>query len=400
MGSMTTFLSALILAALPTVRLQPLEGEPVTGTWTAAKLDSIVVQVEGAERTWPLRDVARVEIVPSTSDSPRPEADNEAIQLRLTDGTRLVVDQLTVAEESAEWTTGEQTGKLPVSTVSAILFTGGDAATEQFWRERLEDESVSEGIVIQRRGELDFLEGVIGNITADQVMFRLGEEIPVDRGRVRGIKYFRAQTKPRQKVVAIVHGQRGVRLRAAKLELTESGLRVTLQAGPDVLVAWSECTSVEFASATLVYLDTLSPLLAAHQSYVQTTVGLDWLAEAFAPRAFSSTGNEPMSLDGKTVSRGLLLRSRGEMVFDPPDGFRYFTALAGIADEVRPQGQVRLRILNDQQVLWEGDISGDEPALDMKVDISGVKRLRIVADYGDQADIGDHLILAEARLIP
>ena len=43
-------------------------------------------------------------------------------------------------------------------------------------------------------------------------------------------------------------------------------------------------------------------------------------------------------------------------------------------------------------------ISGKDDARSIELDLTGVKRLTILVDFGEQLDIGDHLLLCNARL--
>ena len=42
---------------------------------------------------------------------------------------------------------------------------------------------------------------------------------------------------------------------------------------------------------------------------------------------------------------------------------------------------------------------GSEPAKPLDLDVSGVRRLTILVDFGENLDTADHLDLAEARLV-
>ena len=44
-------------------------------------------------------------------------------------------------------------------------------------------------------------------------------------------------------------------------------------------------------------------------------------------------------------------------------------------------------------------VTGLEPARRIEVDLTGVRRLTILVDFGDFGDVGDHLDLCDARLV-
>ncbi len=109
--------------------------------------------------------------------------------------------------------------------------------------------------------------------------------------------------------------------------------------------------------------------------------------------------SSPIMLDGVQYDRGLAIHSRTEMTYRLPEPFERFQALAGIDDRLRPRGNVLLKILGDDRLLYEATIAGTDSSQPIDVSLKGVKTLTIVADFGSDLDLGDHLILAEAKLL-
>jgi hypothetical protein len=101
----------------------------------------------------------------------------------------------------------------------------------------------------------------------------------------------------------------------------------------------------------------------------------------------------------RVFHKGLALRSRTELVYRVPAGFRRFTTLAGIDPSATALGNVRLEIYGDERLLAEDDIAGLEPPRSIEIDISGVKRLKILVDYGRNLDTGDWLNLCDAKIL-
>jgi hypothetical protein len=100
----------------------------------------------------------------------------------------------------------------------------------------------------------------------------------------------------------------------------------------------------------------------------------------------------------RTFSKGLALRSRTEIIYRLPAGFQRFITLAGIDPSTSSAGNVRLVVSGDDRVLLETEIEGNTPAQTIQLDIAGVKRLKILVDYGKNFDSGDWLNLCEARI--
>ena len=100
----------------------------------------------------------------------------------------------------------------------------------------------------------------------------------------------------------------------------------------------------------------------------------------------------------RSYSKGLALRSRTEIVYRLPQGMRRFQAIAGIAPATASQGNVELFFYCDNSQRWQGVIDGEQPPVEIGLDIEGVRELTIVVDYGENLDWGDQLHLVEARV--
>ena len=74
--------------------------------------------------------------------------------------------------------------------------------------------------------------------------------------------------------------------------------------------------------------------------------------------------------------------------------------IAGIDPDLEQRGSVRLVIQGDDHVFLDQVLGGNDAPLPINLDISGVARLRILVDYGDELDMADHLNLCEMRLTP
>ncbi len=106
-----------------------------------------------------------------------------------------------------------------------------------------------------------------------------------------------------------------------------------------------------------------------------------------------------MRLDGVQYERGIALHSRTVAVYRLSGPYRRFQAIAGIDDRVRPRGNVRLIISGDGRELLAKTIAGTDAPLEIDVDLTGVRRLTIEVDFGEDLDVADHLDLCEARIV-
>ncbi len=77
-----------------------------------------------------------------------------------------------------------------------------------------------------------------------------------------------------------------------------------------------------------------------------------------------------------------------------------FQALLGIDDSTDGRGSVRFRVLVDGRERYVSPIlRGGDPPVPVSVELTGAKRLELVVDYADRADVLDHADWLDARLV-
>jgi hypothetical protein len=187
-------------------------------------------------------------------------------------------------------------------------------------------------------------------------------------------------------------------LQAAKLGLEAGKIKLTTPAGVSQEVPLDAVTRFDFSAGKVAYLSDLDPERATFTPLVGLKEPPAGLEAFYQYRRDIGFEESPLRLDGKTYRKGLALASRTELVYRLPGKFRQFRAMVGIDDAVRETGNVHLEIKGDGRILWQGDVRGSEPARELELEITGVKRLEILADYGADQDIGDRLDLGEARV--
>jgi hypothetical protein len=92
-------------------------------------------------------------------------------------------------------------------------------------------------------------------------------------------------------------------------------------------------------------------------------------------------------------------KSLNPQIPKPPNHFRRFQSLIGIDDSTAGRGSVIFRVLVDGQERFASPIlrGGDAP-LPVSVDLRGAKKLELLVDYADRADVLDHADWLDARL--
>ena len=181
------------------------------------------------------------------------------------------------------------------------------------------------------------------------------------------------------------------------LELAEE-LTWTTPCGLELSAAPATVAKLDFSRGKIIFLSDLAPESVTFTPYFGNGKDLPLLARFYAPRSDKSLESGPLQLKGTQYAKGLALHSRTEIVYRLPGRFRRFKAIAGIDDGVRPAGHVELTIRGDDEVLWDRPLGGSDDPEPIDLDLTGVRRISILVDYGEKLDVADHLDLCEARI--
>ena len=290
--------------------------------------------------------------------------------------------------------------ELSTADVASVRFrpAAGQIAAE--WQRLVQTRADQDLLVVRKDDTIDYHGGVLGDVTDTVVHFELdGDVLPVKRSKLQGLIYYRSAGRVEQDVVCQVVDADGSRWAVRSIELVDGSLCWTTAGGLEVSRPLTAVARVDFSQGKVVYLSDLEPESAEWTPYFGTGAGLDVLSRFFGPREDRSLQSGPLELEGQQYDKGLALQSRTRLVYRLPGVFRRFKAVVGIDDRMRPRGNARLVIRGDDRVLLETTIAGTNSALPVDLDLTGVRRLTILVDFGDDLDVGDHVDLCEARIV-
>jgi hypothetical protein len=182
------------------------------------------------------------------------------------------------------------------------------------------------------------------------------------------------------------------------MDLKDGQVTASTLAGTSHAMPLERVARFDFSSGKIAYLSDLEPENVAFTPLFSFKEQQPGLLEYYAYRRDMGFDRNPLRLDGKVYKKGLSLASRTQLTYKLPGKFRLLRATVGIDDAVRDTGSVKVEIKGDGKTLWQADVRGSEPARELELEIAGVKRLEILADYGEGLDVGDRLDLAEAQV--
>lgn len=395
----------LLAAALaaPAAEIETLKGERKTGELLSLDAVSAVVKSGANSTTIPLADVLEVRF----PAGPPPEASVGA-RVVLLDGTRLTVSSFSVASDQARCETAFGAFTIPVARLAHVRFGISTAKLDETWAAILARESRDDLLVVKKDEVLDFLAGATGDV-GEKVGFLLdGDELAVSREKVYGIIFHRrAPTLP--KTICEVRLTGGDSLAATRFSWADNELKLKLATGADLTIPAALLSAIDFSAGKVRYLSQLEPRDVKYVPY------FDIVYEYRRDRSLDGT---PLSLAGKTYARGLAIHSKTTLRYRIAGDYSRFQAVVGIDDSVSQVGKVRpengengkpdergipayvrLTISGDGKPLFDSIVKATDALRSLDLDVTNVRDLEILVDFGNEVDIADHLDLADAKLL-
>ena len=157
-------------------------------------------------------------------------------------------------------------------------------------------------------------------------------------------------------------------------------------------VALAAVAEICFESERFVHLSDLTPSKVVQAGLFDTALRF---------RRDRSSAGTPIRLGGAAYAKGLGLHSRCELTYGVAGEYVTFAAVAGIDAAADRRGNATLKVLGDgKELIKPVKLVGGAPPVPVRCDLSGIKQLTILVDFGDDGiDVGDHVDLADARLV-
>lgn len=377
--------------AAPPVEVVSFQGEPRIGEWRGLADGKVSLAVAGQEESVPLSEVLEVRFRGEPGKLDKPTA-----VVTLWDGSKLGVTQTQVIDKKLKLTStalGELA--LPQADVASIRFSDRFDEDEQ-WGKLVEKSSKSDLLVIRKEQTLDFLDGVVVEVTDKSVKFLLdGEEVSTKRDKVFGLIFAKRTSTAKPASVRLELGNGDV-LMASAVSGTDKGVSVTTASKSELALSLEQLKRIDFSQGKLRYLSQDPP------REVKYTRGIQDGPAFVQDRAFYAPELKPMGL--RAFARGLCIRPQTTLRYRLGGEYRRLQAQVGIDESVKDgNGDCDLTIVGDGKQLVKLRVTSRDSARPIDVDVSDVVVLEITVGFGGDAatnvDLGDNLDLADAKLI-
>lgn len=316
-------------------------------------------------------------------------------KVEIAEGGRLV-------GEIKSWEENAVTFSLPMGN-DPIVVTLPPGQLRELWPKPV----VAGELTIDRSGEPQDTDSVYAKNASDQVQRVSGLVAGIRDGALRFVYQEQERSIKLERVVGIV-----VR-RGDAPKTTDLHYRVRLPGGHAIPVRWTKI------DATTVTLETLwghaLPIRRPAVAGLEVVNGrVAWLAELSPSReeqvpwfdrvipwrADQSTMGGPLRIGERTYQHGLCVHSRTVLEYDLGGGFERFHCDVGLLAPEGELGNAAVRVLADGAVLFEQSaLTAQSPPQTVDIDLAGKERLTLEVDFGEQYDVGDHVVWGDAYLL-
>ncbi|TWT61004.1 NPCBM/NEW2 domain protein [Rubinisphaera italica] len=376
---------------LAQVEVTSLDGQTVVGELVSLDAKQLVLNAGDAVKVVALD---RVMNITWQDHKPVNTTEEAGIQnLLLIDGSHLIgrnaiTDGLNVTFESASL--GAMT--VPLKNVKSLRFKTLNATTREQWNTLIQKPYSDDRLVIQKGEVLDFLAGVVTQYDTEKVQFLYdGNEIPVRLAKVFGIIH-PADMMPNQTATCSLKTTSGESLFVNQVSVSEGQMMVRTGPGEQVVLPLESIAQLDFSLGRIVYLSDMAPEGTEYTPFFDTV----W--EFQRDRTVDGS---PLQIGKKKYSKGLWVHSKTTLTYRLAGEFSRLQATLGIdaAVAMAGHGNVDVVISADDEVLFTQNISARDSAIPLDLSLTGKRFLKITVDFGKGLDIGDHLDIADARLI-
>jgi hypothetical protein len=391
------------LASAPTFDVQLLDGSRVSGRlvgWDAAQL---VVETTGGKTVLDAGKLASV----TPLGAPPNAATKPAVWIDLADGSQLSAAEYTVEKGRARIAlSAAEILEVPTAEIDAVRLQPASEATALEWSRIRGKKIRGDVLVTGNSNAIDFHQGAIEDVTDAKVRFILdGQALGVKRSKIFGLVYFHATPPSTPECPYTIVDSAGSRWAAASLKLNGDKIEFVSSGGRTTRRGLGEIAKIDLSCGKIVYVSDLKADSESFTPYPFTVTGKDLASRLEFSRVRRDQNLESKSLriGGQVFRKGLALRSRSEVAWTLPGNFSRLEAMAGIDDDVRPLGDVRLQILGDGKTLLDTNITGGEKSKSdprpISLDVAGVRRLVLIVESQGNFGTADHLDLGNLRLI-
>jgi hypothetical protein len=294
--------------------------------------------------------------------------------------------------------------KLELMGVASILNDAQNAKIRDEWKGILARKSNSDQLAVKdSEGKLNVVEGTLGSgdDKGTTIEFETGSGVKrrVNLGRVQAMSFVRKSNPDTPAATCKITDTSRNTWMAAKLTFKDGHFTIVRAAGGIPVDCPQQLVSrVDYSQGKVAYLSDLDPVKATETSNVEAI-------EHY--RRDRNLDNGPLQLmttvegraEAQTFAKGLAIHATAEMVYDIGGQYKELKGLVGVDPGVGGDSQVRVVIEGDGRELFAADVRRGDEVRKLACDLKNVRQLRLTVRPVGFLDLGNHVNLADARLV-
>lgn len=389
MRKLLASISCLVLmSAAAADELRTLGGQTVTGTVAHISDAEIILKTDTGDVATPLAQVLAVDLKPAKAIDLAAYTD-----LRLIDDAVLHCALVVVKGKDVEATLPSGLVlKLPMSSVVALQNDAGNKDLRRRWDELTKPGVKRDRILILREGELNVLEGLLGEADAEGKTIQFKRDgadvfVPVLLERVHGLVFWRPDPPPATPICKVIDREGNV-LYAVKLAYDNDVLTVHTTFGAKVPLKSDALSRLDFNLGRLTYLSDLDPAKTVEKSGIGLVVRY---------KKDTNLDGEPILFDGKQIAKGLSMHAHTELEYALGGKYKDLKGTLGVDTRIGADSQALVTIWCDGDKRFSEVITAKE-LKQVAVNVKDVQTLKIVVASRNFLDLHDHVTFADARV--
>ncbi|HEX8325086.1 MAG TPA: NPCBM/NEW2 domain-containing protein [Tepidisphaeraceae bacterium] len=246
-----------------------------------------------------------------------------------------------------------------------------------------------------RDGKIIAVRGVAEGVEDKALRFKFGDQTrSIALARLVGVVFARPVTAadapaaaPQQAFVLAS----GNALPGTWTSIDDKSVGLTTTWGQALTLPRRDVTRIAFRNGRVLSLSDLTPARVEQTPYFDRLLG--WKID----RALD---DKPLQLTDGPVARGLAVHARTQLTYALNGQFVQFRSRVGFQQPAGRSGDAVVRVTADGRTLFEKPrAKGTDAPFDVTVDVSGVQSLTLDVDFGQDQDVGDRVVWANARLL-
>lgn len=383
-----SWLTICALAALAAinVRVATLDGSTVQGPLRAIGQTDLRLGGDGdaAERVIALEQVLSIERLD------RADVAAPVMRAGLAGGSRVALQSVKTEGTNALLAVrGQAPLAVPLKQLRWLRFRAPSTAVDPQWLGLVERPRAADALVIRRPGDaIDEVSGIILAINEESVSFDLdGDTIQAPLSRLEGLLF----ASPADETQASVPGSvtvddlDGSRWIAASLG-PGSDQEIELNLGNDLIhrLPLDRISRIELSGA-VEFLAAQPPVEASYAPYLAIGLSRELASRWLGPQAVND--------------RDLILRAKSHLEYRVGDGSQMLLGSVEYDPEVSAGGGCVVRVLLDNQMVWEQTLDVSDPApRGFELPLNGARRVRLEVDNNGDSDLGDTVRIRQPRM--